>query len=60
MKAGVELCQNNCQYFGVCGGGTGSNKFWENGSFNSAQTKSCKYRSQIITDIILDKLENSF
>ncbi len=60
MKAGVEMCQTNCQYFGICGGGTGSNKYWENGTFNSGATKACKYRSQIITDIILDKLEGSF
>jgi len=60
MKAGVEMCQTNCQYFGICGGGTGSNKYWENGTFNSGATKACKYRSQIITDIILEKLEDSF
>jgi len=60
MKAGVELCQKTCQYFGVCGGGTGSNKYWENGTFRSTETKACKYRTQIITDIVLDRLEESF
>jgi uncharacterized protein len=60
MRSGVEECKKSCQYFGVCGGGTGSNKYWENGTFNSTETKACIYRTQIITDIILDKLESSF
>jgi len=60
MRSGIEACKKSCQYFGVCGGGTGSNKYWENGTFNSTQTKACIYRTQIITDIILDKLESSF
>jgi uncharacterized protein len=57
MRAGVKQCQATCQYFGVCGGGAGSNKFWENGSFNSTETKACRYRTQIITDIVLAELE---
>lgn len=60
MAAGVNLCRENCQYFGVCGGGAGSNKYWENGSFNSSQTNACRYRIQIITDIVLNALEQSF
>ncbi|GBF79800.1 cyclophane-forming radical SAM/SPASM peptide maturase GrrM/OscB [Aphanothece sacrum] len=60
MAAGVNLCRENCQYFGVCGGGAGSNKYWENGSFNSAQTNACRYRIQIVTDIVLNALEQSF
>ncbi len=59
MTAGVENCQKNCQYFGVCGGGAGSNKYWENGTFNSTETTACKYRIQVITDLVLDELENS-
>ncbi|MGD1713033.1 cyclophane-forming radical SAM/SPASM peptide maturase GrrM/OscB [Dapis sp. BLCC M172] len=59
MTAGVENCQKNCQYFGVCGGGAGSNKYWENGTFNSTETTACKYRIKVITDLVLDELENS-
>ncbi len=58
MKAGVDLCRDSCQYFGVCGGGAGSNKYWENGSFRSSDTKACFYRTKIITDLVLDRLEN--
>ena len=59
LAAGVELCRDTCAYFGVCGGGAGSNKYWENGTFNSAQTNSCKYRIQILTDIVVESLEHS-
>ncbi len=59
MTAGVEKCQKNFQYFSVCGGGAGSNKYWENGTFNSTETTACKYRIKVITDLVLDELENS-
>lgn len=59
MSAGVALCRQNCQYFGLCGGGAGSNKYWENGTFNSAETKACNYRIKIVTDVVLEGLERS-
>ncbi|HIK17974.1 MAG TPA: GRRM system radical SAM/SPASM domain protein [Leptolyngbyaceae cyanobacterium M33_DOE_097] len=59
MAAGVEHCRQNCEYFGLCGGGAGSNKYWENGSFNSGETWACRYRTQAIADIVIDRLENS-
>jgi len=60
MTAGIKLCRDSCQYFGLCGGGAGSNKYWENGTFNSAVTMACTYRNQIITDVVLGQLESSF
>ena len=60
MVAGINLCRDSCQYFGLCGGGAGSNKYWENGTFNSAATLACKYRTKIVTDVVLEQLENSF
>jgi len=59
MSAGVTLCHQSCQYFGLCGGGAGSNKYWENGTFNSAETKACRYRIKVITDVVLEGLESS-
>jgi len=57
MQAGVELCRSSCQYFGVCGGGAGSNKYWENRSFRSTETQACRYRAKVVTDIVLAELE---
>lgn len=59
IQKGIKLCSENCQYFGVCGGGAGSNKYWENGTFASSETMACRYRIQVVTDLILAKLENS-
>lgn len=59
ITAGVKLCADNCSYFGICGGGAGSNKYWENGSFISTETQACRYRIKILTDVIISALENS-
>jgi len=60
ISAGIELCRQSCQYFGVCGGGAGSNKYWENGTFRSTETNACKNRIKVVTDIVLDALENAW
>ncbi|MEL4895956.1 GRRM system radical SAM/SPASM domain protein, partial [Crocosphaera sp. Alani8] len=60
MTAGVNNCRKTCEYFGVCGGGAGSNKYWENGTFNSIETQACRYRTKIVTDVVLEALEDSF
>ncbi|MGF1499024.1 MAG: cyclophane-forming radical SAM/SPASM peptide maturase GrrM/OscB [Elainellaceae cyanobacterium] len=57
IQAGVKLCKQTCQYFNVCGGGAPSNKYFENGTFRSAETLYCRYTKQILTDIVLDDLE---
>ncbi|MBC7971273.1 MAG: GRRM system radical SAM/SPASM domain protein, partial [Verrucomicrobia bacterium] len=59
MSAGVKRCQQTCEYFGICGGGAGSNKYWENGTFNSTETTACNYRIKIVTDITLSSLEDT-
>lgn len=59
INQGIILCEKTCSYFGICGGGAGSNKYWENGSFNSTETQACRYRIKILTDVIVSALENS-
>jgi uncharacterized protein len=59
MKAGVELCQQTCDYFGLCGGGAGSTKYWEKGTFNCAETMACRYRIKEVSDIVIEAFENS-
>ncbi len=59
MQAGVALCRETCDYFGVCGGGAGSNKYWENGTFRSSETQACRYRTKVVTDIILAAFEQT-
>ncbi|HIK46692.1 MAG TPA: GRRM system radical SAM/SPASM domain protein [Leptolyngbyaceae cyanobacterium M65_K2018_010] len=59
MQTGVELCQQSCDYFGLCGGAAGSNKYWENGTFASTETQACRYRIKAVTDVALAALERS-
>ncbi len=58
IAAGVEACRSSCAYFGLCGGGAGSNKYWEHGRFDGSQTQACRYRIQLVADVVLAGLEN--
>jgi uncharacterized protein len=59
IKAGVSLCARDCEYFSLCGGGAPSNKYYENGSFVSAETMFCRYTIKTPIDIVLEDLESS-
>jgi uncharacterized protein len=56
---GVELCRQQCRYFGFCGGGPPGNKFFENGTFASTETLFCRLHKQACLDVTLDILERS-
>ncbi|MFM2158685.1 MAG: hypothetical protein RLZZ124_1159, partial [Cyanobacteriota bacterium] len=57
IRAGVEACQRSCSYFGLCGGGAGSNKYWEHGRFDGTETQACRYRIKLVADVVLAGLE---
>ncbi len=57
MRAGIEACRASCGYFGICGGGAGSNKYWETGSLDASETMACRYRIQHVADVAMDRLE---
>jgi uncharacterized protein len=59
MSAGIELCRSSCDYFQLCGGGAGSNKYWEHGTFACAETQACRYRIKLVADVVLAGLERS-
>jgi uncharacterized protein len=59
MQAGVAKCRQTCEYFGLCGGGAGSNKFWEKGTFDWAETLACRLRIKTIADVVMENLEKS-
>ena len=59
MNAGMKRCQQECQYYGFCGGGTGSNKYWEHGSLDATEACACRFSSQIPVDVLLEKLETA-
>jgi uncharacterized protein len=57
IRAGLEMCRTNCQYFSVCGGGEPVNKLAENGTFASTETKYCRLTRMRTVDLVLDAIE---
>ncbi|MFZ0408338.1 MAG: cyclophane-forming radical SAM/SPASM peptide maturase GrrM/OscB [Cyanobium sp.] len=57
ISSGVERCRRSCDYFGLCGGGAGSNKYWEHGTFDCSTTQHCRYRIQLVADVVLAGME---
>lgn len=58
IKSGIAKCQENCQYFALCGGGAPANKFYEHGSFATDQTLFCQLTIQEMVDIVLIDMES--
>jgi uncharacterized protein len=59
ILAGVERCRQSCAYFALCGGGAGSNKYWEHGTFDCTVTQACRYRTQLVADVALAGMEKA-
>jgi len=57
MRSGMNRCRDSCDYYGFCGGGNGSNKYWEHGTLDASETCSCRFSSQIPVDVVLERLE---
>ncbi len=57
MRSGMQRCQDSCDYYGFCGGGNGSNKYWEHGTLDASETFSCRFSSQIPVEVVLERLE---
>lgn len=58
IRAGLEKCRSECGFFTLCGGGAPANKYFENGTFNSASTAYCRNIIQLPIRIVLEDLEN--
>ena len=58
IRSGVAECQSSCPYFAMCGGGTPSNKFYESGRFDVAETAHCMMTKKATTDALLPLLES--
>jgi uncharacterized protein len=53
VKAGIELCRQQCEYFDYCGGGNPTHKYYENGTFISTETLHCKFHIMMPINTIL-------
>jgi uncharacterized protein len=59
IERGVAACRESCPYFSVCGGGSPSNKLFENGTFDSTETLHCLLSKQAVADVLLERLEHA-
>jgi uncharacterized protein len=60
IQQGVAMCQETCEYFMFCGGGSPSNKLFENGTFCSTETLACRMHIKASADAILEHLEEAY
>jgi len=60
IQSGTQRCRATCQYYGLCGGGSPSNKLFENGAFDSAETMYCKFNKKAVVDVVLREIESDF
>ena len=56
IDAGNRKCAESCPYWGQCGGASPSNKYYENGTFDSTETHHCRSMIQMPIDIVRDFL----
>jgi uncharacterized protein len=54
---GNEMCRASCSYYPFCGGGPPANKYFENGTFASAETMFCRLHKKICLDVTAAMLE---
>lgn len=53
INMGVKKCASECSYFDICGGGSPSNKYTENGSLSSSETLYCKIMKKSVIDNVI-------
>jgi uncharacterized protein len=58
ISRGVDRCRESCAYYPFCGGGPPANKYFENGTFASTETLSCRLHKQVCVDVSLARLES--
>ncbi|HEY7223074.1 MAG TPA: cyclophane-forming radical SAM peptide maturase AmcB [Micromonosporaceae bacterium] len=51
---GVEACRASCEYFGFCGGAHAANRYFEQGRFNTTQTRHCRNSRISLLEGVLD------
>ncbi len=56
IDAGNKKCAATCPYWNHCGGASPSNKYYENGTFDSAETRHCRSMVQMPLNIVGDYL----
>ncbi len=56
IQSGIRKCHKTCDYAFACGGGGPSNKFFENGTFDSTETLHCLYTKKAVIQTVATQL----
>jgi len=59
LRAGVEKCRRECEYFDLCGGGAPVNKLAENGAVDTTDTLYCRLRTKAVVNVVLREAEQA-
>ena len=57
IRKGNRKCAETCEFFACCEGASPSNKYYENGTFDSAETMHCRHMIQDPMRIVLRDME---
>ena len=57
IRAGIERCQLECDYFKLCLGGAPANKLAENGGFDTTETLFCRLTKKVLIEVVLEALD---
>jgi len=57
IEAGNQKCAKTCKFYQHCGGASPSNKYYENGTFDSTETHQCRSTVQMPMEIVLADFE---
>ena len=60
IERGISACEKTCPYFGVCGGGAPSNKFFEHRTCASTETLYCRLTRKAVINAVLPELEAAY
>ncbi|HKP29084.1 MAG TPA: cyclophane-forming radical SAM/SPASM peptide maturase GrrM/OscB [Gemmatimonadales bacterium] len=52
IDRGIAMCRTECEYFGVCGGGSPGNKFYEHGTLAATETLKCALHTKELVEVI--------
>jgi len=56
ISAGIRNCRGSCEFFDLCGGGSPSNKYFENGDLRSTKTVTCSLHKIALAEVVIEKL----
>ena len=58
VERGRRCCAESCLYFDLCGSAFISNRYFETGSIDRAESMACVLQRKIVSEVILEKLKS--